>query len=47
MVERVTTSMKLDPEVRKAMKKHCIDLDVDMSDYLEDLIRKDLKLKRG
>ena len=41
-----TTSLKVDPELWKEVKKLCIDKEVDISDYLEDLFRQDLK-KRG
>ena len=42
-MERKTTSIKIDPELWKTLKKHCIDKDVDISDYLEGLVKKDLK----
>jgi len=42
-MERKTTSIKIDPELWKTLKKHCIDKDMDISDYLEGLIKKDLK----
>ena len=38
---RKTTSLKIDTELWKKVKKHCIDLDVDISDYIENLIKKD------
>ena len=40
-----TTSLKIDPGLWKEVKKNCIDLDKDISDYIEDLIKKDLKKK--
>jgi len=40
---RKTTSIKIDPELWKKVKKHCIDEEIDVSEYLENLIRKDLK----
>ena len=43
---RKTTSLKIDEELWKEVKKHCIDLNKDISDYLEDLIRKDIKGKK-
>jgi len=43
MVQRKTTSIKIDPELWKTVKKHCIDLGVDVSEYIEGLIRKDFK----
>lgn len=42
---RKTTSIKIEPELWKKLKKHCIDKDTDISDYLEKLIKKDLKVK--
>ena len=39
---RKTTSIKIDPQLWKSVKKHCIDEDMDISDYLEKLIKKDL-----
>ena len=44
-MERKTTSLKIDPELWKNVKKHCIDKEIDISEYLEGLIKKDLKLK--
>ena len=38
---RKTTSVKMDIELWKKVKKKCIDKDEDISDYLEELIRKD------
>lgn len=40
---RKTTSIKMNPEIWKEVKKHCIDNDIDISDWLEELIRKELK----
>ncbi len=40
---RKTTSIKIDSELWKAVKKKCIDRDQDISDYIEELVRKDLK----
>lgn len=44
-MEKKVTSIKVDPEVWKEVKKHCIDKELDVSDYLEALIKKDLKKK--
>ena len=44
-MERKTTSLKIEPELWKAVKKHCIDEDLDISEYLEELIKRDLKSK--
>ena len=43
---RKTTSLKIDIDLWKEVRKKCIDLDSEISDYLEDLIRKDLGMKR-
>jgi len=42
-VVRKTTSIKVDSELWKAVKKKCIDNDQDISDYIEELIKKDIK----
>ncbi len=42
MSERKVTSIKVDPELWKEVKKHCIDKGIDISDYLENLIKKEL-----
>ncbi len=42
---RKTTSIKVNPEFWKKVKKHCIDIDKDISDYLEDLVKQDLARK--
>src|SRR3989338_166578 len=44
MSERKTTSLKIDPEIWKMGKKKCIDKDVSISEYIESLIKKDIKL---
>jgi hypothetical protein len=43
-MEKKTTSLKIDPELWKKVKKHCIDTEEDISEYVEKLIKKDLKL---
>ena len=43
---RKTTSLKIDIDLWKEVKKKCIDIDSEISDYLEDLIRKDLRMKK-
>jgi hypothetical protein len=43
---RKTTSLKVDIDLWKEVKKKCIDLDSEISDYLEKLIRKDLGMKK-
>lgn len=44
-MERKTTSIKINPTVWKEAKKQAIDKDIDISEYIEELIRKDLKKK--
>ena len=43
--KRVTTSIKFDPELWKDVKIHCIKENKEISEYLEELVRKDLKKK--
>ena len=38
-----TTSLKIDPELWKEVKIYCINKEIDISEYIENLIRKDLK----
>jgi len=40
------TSIKIDPNLWKEVKKLCIDKDQDISNYLETLIKKDLKKRK-
>jgi hypothetical protein len=42
-MERKTTSLKIDPELWKEVKKHCIDEDANISEYLEGLLKASLK----
>ena len=42
---RKTTSLKIDPGLWKEVKKTCIDKEEDISDYIEKLIKRDLKIK--
>jgi hypothetical protein len=39
---RKTTSIKIDPDVWKEARKYCIDNNMDVSVYIEKLIKKDL-----
>ena len=41
-MERKTTSIKMDPELWKRVKKHCIDKEIDISEFIEDLLKKNL-----
>lgn len=40
---RKTTSLKIDEQVWKDLKIHCIKADKEISEYLEELIRESLK----
>lgn len=40
---RKTTSIKVDDTLWKEVKIHCITKGIEISDYLENLIKKDLK----
>jgi len=42
---RKTTSIKINPQIWKKVKINCINKDMDISDYLEGLIKKDLNRK--
>jgi len=42
---RVTKSLKIDPAVWKQVKVHCAKREIDISDYIERLIKIDLKVK--
>ena len=42
-----TTSIKINPDLWKEVKKYCIDKDMDISDMLENLLRKELKTAKG
>ena len=44
-MERQTISLKINPELWKEAKKRCIDKNLQYSDYIEGLIKKDLKNK--
>ena len=44
-MERQTISLKINPEVWKEAKKRCIDKNLQYSEYIEGLIKKDLKTK--
>tara|TARA_Y100000310_G_C20266047_1_gene615829 strand:- start:490 stop:642 length:153 start_codon:yes stop_codon:yes gene_type:complete len=44
---RKTTSLKIDESIWKEVKINAIKNDLEISTYLENLIKKDLKLKSG
>lgn len=39
-MEKKTTSLKINPELWKEVKKHCIDKNIDISEFIEELIKK-------
>jgi hypothetical protein len=39
-----TTSLKVDEDFWKKVKIHCIEKGIDISEYIENLVRKDLKI---
>jgi hypothetical protein len=43
MTERKTTSIKVDPDLWKEFKKYAIDQDKDLSNLLEEMIKRELK----
>lgn len=44
-MERKTTSFKIDPEVWKQVKIHCAKQEIDIADFLEEVINKELENK--
>ncbi len=42
---RKTTSLKIEEDLWKQVKIHCATEGIDISDYLEQIIKKDLKKK--
>ncbi len=43
---RKTTSLKIDSELWKEVKKKCIDIELEISEYIEGLIKNDIKKKK-
>ena len=43
--KKETISLKINPELWKKAKHHCLDKDLTYSEYVEGLIEKDLKHK--
>ena len=41
-MKRKTTSFKINPEIWKDLKVHCVKRDMDISEYLEFLIKENL-----
>lgn len=46
MFKNITIN-NVDLEIVQALKKHCIDKNVTMRDFLISLIKKELKIKKG
>lgn len=46
-MSRKTTSLKIDEQLWKEVKIHCIKNDIEISEYIEGLAKKDLKKKGG
>ena len=44
-MERKTTSIKISPEIWQEVKIHCIKQQIDISDWLEKIIKDNLKKK--
>jgi len=42
-MERKTTSIKVEPELWKRVKVYCVEHDMDVSDFLEKIIKEKLK----
>lgn len=42
-MERTTTSIKINPQLWKEVKKYCIDKDINISDLIEQLLKRELK----
>ena len=45
-MKRVTKSLKIDPELWKEVKVYCAKEEIDISVYIENMIKKDLKKKQ-
>ncbi len=41
---RVTKSLKIDPELWKKIKVYSAEKEIDISEYIEELVKKDLKI---
>lgn len=44
-MQRVTKSLKISPDVWKEAKKHCIDEDIQLSEYIEALVKANLNIE--
>jgi len=43
---RKSTSIRVDEGLWKEVKKHCIDANLEIYEYVEQLVREDLHMKR-
>jgi len=46
-MERKTTSIKINLEIWKQVKIHCATEELELCNYLEGLLKKDLKIQNG
>jgi len=46
MVERITISIKLNPELWKEVQHRCIDENIEYSQYVEEALKEALKKKK-
>ena len=47
MAERITISVKLDPELWKEVQHRCIDESIEYSQYVENALKEALKKKKN
>ena len=45
-LERKVTSMKIDPELWKMVKKHSIDNDISITEFVEDALKRELEKRK-
>ena len=45
MSERVTKSLKISPEIWKEIKIYCAEKEIEISEYVETLVKDNLKIK--
>ncbi len=43
---RITKSLKIDSDIWKKIKKHCVNKDIYISDYIEKLVEEDLNVNK-
>jgi len=46
LMARKSTSIRVDEGLWKEVKKHCIDANLEIYEYVEQLVREDLQMKR-